>query len=104
VDNGLGVPEAKRGQLFAQGFRAHTETITGVEGTGLGLSIVRDAVEALGGRAWVTFPAEGGSCFTFALPARRSGETTADDEAGSGGRCGRCTRRRRSATARSATR
>jgi signal transduction histidine kinase len=73
-DNGLGVPEAKRAGLFAQGFRAHEETITGVEGTGLGLSIARDAVEALGGRAWVTFPAEGGSCFAFALPARRAGE------------------------------
>ena len=73
-DNGLGVPPAKRAGLFARGFRAHSETITGVEGTGLGLSIVRDAVEALGGRAWASFPAEGGSCFAFALPARRAGE------------------------------
>jgi signal transduction histidine kinase len=73
-DNGLGVPAPKRTGLFAQGFRAHDATITGVEGTGLGLSIVRDAVEALGGRAWATFPAEGGSCFAFALPARRAAE------------------------------
>ncbi|MGZ8379216.1 MAG: ATP-binding protein [Gemmatirosa sp.] len=73
-DNGLGVPEEKRAQLFARGFRAHAETVTGVEGTGLGLSIVKDAVEALGGRAWATFPASGGACFAFALPARRAGE------------------------------
>ncbi len=73
-DNGLGVPEEKRAQLFARGFRAHAETVTGVEGTGLGLSIVKDAVEALGGRAWATFPADGGACFAFALPARRAGE------------------------------
>ena len=39
-DNGLGVPEGKRGGLFARCFRAHAETVTGVEGTGLGLSIV----------------------------------------------------------------
>jgi signal transduction histidine kinase len=79
-DNGLGVPEAKRAQLFARGFRAHAETITGVEGTGLGLSIVKDAVEALGGRAWATFPPGGGACFAFALPARRASERAAARE------------------------
>lgn len=73
-DNGLGVPAGKRDALFARGFRAHAETITGVEGTGLGLSIVKDAVEALGGRAWAVFPPGGGACFVFALPARRAGE------------------------------
>ena len=73
-DNGLGVPEEARAQLFARGFRAHVESVTGVEGTGLGLSIVRDAVEALGGRVWAAFPPEGGACFAFALPARRAGE------------------------------
>ncbi|AHG92661.1 ATP-binding region ATPase domain protein (plasmid) [Gemmatirosa kalamazoonensis] len=73
-DNGLGVPEEKRPHLFAQGFRAHEETVTDVEGTGLGLTIVRDAIEAVGGRAWVTFPPHGGSCFAFALPARRAAD------------------------------
>jgi signal transduction histidine kinase len=80
-DNGLGVPEEKRASLFARGFRAHAETVTGVEGTGLGLSLVRDAVGALGGRAWASFPPEGGSCFAFALPARRSGERAGGDAA-----------------------
>ena len=70
-DNGLGVPEAQRARLFEQFFRAHGETVTGVEGTGLGLSIVRDAVESIGGRAWAEFPAYGGSVFAFAFPARR---------------------------------
>ena len=76
-DNGLGVPAAKRGGLFARGFRAHVETITGVEGTGLGLSIVRDAIEASGGRVWASFPPQGGACFCFALPARRAREAAA---------------------------
>lgn len=72
-DNGIGVPEAKRAMLFTEGFRAHATT-TGVEGSGLGLSIVRDAVEAIGGRAWATFPPSGGACFAIALPARRADE------------------------------
>ena len=80
-DNGLGVPEPMRGGLFAHGFRAHAETVTGVEGTGLGLSIVKDAVEALGGHAWASFPPGGGACFAFALPARRAADVA---EAGRG--------------------
>lgn len=78
-DNGIGVPAAKRGALFARGFRAHAETVTGVEGTGLGLSIVKDAVEALGGRVWASFPPHGGACFGFALPARRAADERAGD-------------------------
>ncbi|HKG94421.1 MAG TPA: sensor histidine kinase [Gemmatimonadaceae bacterium] len=70
-DNGLGVPPEAREQLFSRFFRAHAETITGVEGTGLGLSIVRETVEAIGGDAWAEFPDEGGSAFCFSLPCRR---------------------------------
>jgi signal transduction histidine kinase len=69
-DNGLGVPDDKRGQLFERFFRAHT-TITRAEGTGLGLSIVRESIETIGGRVWAEFPAEG-SVFAFSLPMRRS--------------------------------
>ncbi len=76
VDNGIGVPEEKRACLFAAGFRAHAEIITGVEGTGLGLKIVKDAVEAVGGRVWAAFPPHGGSCFAFALPARRAADAS----------------------------
>lgn len=68
-DNGLGVPEEKRDGLFQHYFRAH-ETVTEVEGTGLGLSIVRETAEALGGRAWAEFPADG-AAFCFSFPARR---------------------------------
>jgi K+-sensing histidine kinase KdpD len=75
LDNGLGVPPDKRGQLFQRFFRAH-ETVTGAEGTGLGLSIVRETVESLGGRAWAEFPErlvhDGGSVFAFSLPYRRA--------------------------------
>jgi signal transduction histidine kinase len=70
-DNGLGVPEEAREQLFTRFYRAHG-TVTGVEGTGLGLSIVRETMEGLGGRAWAEFDGAEGSRFLLALPCRRS--------------------------------
>lgn len=73
-DNGLGVPEPAREKLFERFFRAHRETVTGVEGTGLGLSIVRETIESLGGRVWAEFPPDGGSVFLVALPCRREAE------------------------------
>lgn len=76
-DNGIGVPEAARGRLFEQFYRAHGDTITGVEGSGLGLSIVRETVESLGGRAWAEFPEQGGTAFAFSLPSRREEDAAA---------------------------
>ncbi len=76
-DNGLGVPDEARRQLFDRFFRAHGEgEASGVEGTGLGLSIVRETVEMLGGRAWAEPTASGGSVFAFALPCRRGGDSS----------------------------
>ncbi|MEX1186953.1 MAG: sensor histidine kinase [Gemmatimonadaceae bacterium] len=76
-DNGIGVPEKARSELFGEFFRAHAATVTGIEGSGLGLSIVRETVESLGGCAWAEFPAEGGSVFAFALPSRREEDAAA---------------------------
>ena len=70
-DNGLGIPPDAAGKLFQRFFRAHDQTVTGVEGTGLGLSIVREMVEAIGGRAWTEAGVQGGSVFGFAIPCRR---------------------------------
>jgi signal transduction histidine kinase len=82
-DNGLGVPEAKRPQLFERFFRAHEETKDNIKGTGLGLSIVRETVAALGGRAWAEFSPDG-SAFFFSIPTRR-----AEDEEPAGTTSGR---------------
>lgn len=71
ADNGLGVPDDARPQLFDRYFRAHDETATDVDGTGLGLSIVRETIVELGGRVWAEANAEGGSVFGFAIPSRR---------------------------------
>ena len=46
-DDGPGIAEADRGQLFNRGVRLDT---TGKPGTGLGLAIVRDVAEIYGGR------------------------------------------------------
>jgi signal transduction histidine kinase len=66
-DNGLGVPQSKRGRLFERFYRAHAEN-KALEGTGLGLSLVRETIESLGGRAWAEFDVEPGSIFAFGLP------------------------------------
>src|ERR1700686_4482944 len=58
-DNGLGVPEAKRSQLFQRFFRAHEDTQEGIDGTGLGLSIVRETMASLGGKTWAEFLEDG---------------------------------------------
>lgn len=45
-DDGAGIPEERRGELFKRGARLDT---TGKPGTGLGLAIVRDVAEIYGG-------------------------------------------------------
>jgi signal transduction histidine kinase len=76
-DNGIGVPPDSRGRLFEQFYRAHDNTVTGVDGSGLGLSIVRETTESMGGRAWVEFPDGGGAVFAFSLPSRREEDAAA---------------------------
>lgn len=75
-DNGIGVPEGERANLFQRFFRAHSSTQPFIEGTGLGLSIVRETVEALGGHAWADFTTNE-STFAFSLPCRREEDKAA---------------------------
>jgi signal transduction histidine kinase len=70
-DNGLGVPESKRADLFKRFYRAHEESNGHIDGTGLGLSIVRETVTSLGGKAWADFR-DDGTTFFFTMPNRRS--------------------------------
>jgi signal transduction histidine kinase len=79
-DNGLGVPEAKRADLFKRFYRAHEESNRQIDGTGLGLSIVRETVTSLGGKAWADFR-EDGTTFFFTMPNRRLEDDTAHESA-----------------------
>jgi len=77
-DNGLGVPESKRANLFERFFRAHEDSNGAIEGTGLGLSIVRETITSLGGRAWADFR-DDGTTFFFTMPNRRSEDDAASE-------------------------
>jgi two-component system sensor histidine kinase/response regulator len=64
-DNGPGLPEEARAQLFLPFTQLH-QVRTG--GHGLGLSIVRRIVEKLGGQVYVESQVGQGSVFAFTLP------------------------------------
>ena len=65
-DDGSGIPEARRSELFHRGARLDTV----LPGTGLGLAIVRDVAEIYGGAVELTESDDlGGLCVTLKLPA-----------------------------------
>lgn len=63
-DDGPGIPEAQREQIFDLFFTSRSHE----EGTGLGLSIVKRSVERRGGRVDVEASASGGTRFVFTWP------------------------------------
>ena len=66
-DDGPGIPEEKRDELFARGARLDT---TGKPGTGLGLAIVRDVAEIYGGSVQLEESEDlGGLLARLSLPA-----------------------------------
>jgi PAS domain S-box-containing protein len=68
ADNGIGVPEKSRNDLFAKFKRG--SNVSGVQGTGLGLSIVKGIVEAHGGKIWFESEAGKGTTFYFTLTGK----------------------------------
>jgi signal transduction histidine kinase len=67
VDEGPGVPEAMRQEVFDKYRRLDDG---GAVGHGLGLAFCRIAVEAHGGRIWVEPNAPTGAAFVIELPRR----------------------------------
>lgn len=67
-DNGLGIEEERRLQLFETGEKTSTLGTDNEKGTGLGLPLCRELVEKHGGRIWVESEEGKGSTFSFSLP------------------------------------
>ena len=64
-DNGIGIDEIHREEIFQLFKRLHTTAI--YPGTGLGLATCKKIVESLGGLIWVKSAADGGSVFIFTV-------------------------------------
>lgn len=62
-DDGLGIPEAQKHQIFTKLFRADNARIKDPQGTGLGLYIVKSIIDQTGGEIW--FDSEEGKGTTF---------------------------------------
>ncbi len=69
ADEGAGVPEAERDQLFQEFARISTRPTGGEDSTGLGLWIVRHLATHQNGQVGADFPDEGGSVFWVQLPS-----------------------------------
>jgi PAS domain S-box-containing protein len=68
-DTGVGVPPAKRQEIFQEFVQADSSHARKFGGTGLGLAISKRLVDTMGGQIGVDAAPEGGSCFWFTLPA-----------------------------------
>jgi PAS domain S-box-containing protein len=69
-DTGVGVPPAKRQEIFQEFVQADSSHARKFGGTGLGLAISKRLVDTMGGEIAVDAAPEGGSCFWFTLPAK----------------------------------
>lgn len=68
ADNGSGIPNEVKKQLFNKFVQARESSISNESGTGLGLVIAKGIVEAHGGKIWVEDNVPKGSVFIFTLP------------------------------------
>lgn len=67
TDNGYGIPEAKKAELFSAFSRLGMEK-SDIEGTGIGLTISKAIIEEMGGRLGFESGTSSGTTFWFSLP------------------------------------
>ena len=80
-DTGVGVPKEMLPVIFDKFRQADSSSTRKAGGTGLGLAITKNLIDLHGGKIKAENNAEGGSCFTFNLPAWE-GEADGDNSAG----------------------
>jgi signal transduction histidine kinase/DNA-binding response OmpR family regulator/streptogramin lyase len=72
-DNGIGVPDEKREEIFEPFTRASDTTVKTMSGNGIGLSFCKEIVEMHGGEIWVDSRKGEGSKFFVRLPIDKEG-------------------------------
>jgi signal transduction histidine kinase len=73
-DNGYGIPDDKRAELFKPFYRVKDKETRHISGTGLGLSLVKGIIERHGGSIIFHSVYGMGSTFGFRLPLARKGK------------------------------
>ena len=72
-DNGIGVPEDKKEEIFEPFIRASDTTVKSMASNGIGLSFCKEIVEMHGGEIWVDSRKGEGSKFFVRLPLDKDG-------------------------------
>lgn len=72
IDSGMGIPQDEQERIFDSFYQvSDNSSEKKLAGSGMGLAICKSVVEHFGGRIWAASNPEGGTIFTFTLPARK---------------------------------
>ncbi len=68
TDNGIGIPENQKKNIFSKFFRATNAVKLETDGSGLGLNIAQTIIEKNGGEMWFESQENKGTTFFFTIP------------------------------------